>query len=458
MFRNLLRRAPRTRRPRTISKHDALTNAISRVLTPVMICMVLAVWFVNGHGDPQKCNYTTQRNYNNRIFDTPESLGEDSSGKTPIVAITFTLVFFVLMVIFTFLIVWLYKTGRNKIIQAWLILAVFVIFGYIGGLYVFDFCRSYCINLDWITLVIAMWNFTVTGLFAIFSSVPRVINQAYLVIMSALMAFVFRPLPSWSIWTVLAVLVVWDLYAVLGPGGPLKKLVAIARERGGDLPALVYDTNPRDAGRERSKTPSSKPSGPDTEIQPANREAQPQAEQPQPPVEQSQTDQPQTVTEQPRAQQIDELSPADVSRSPQVSKPAYIRKIFPIRPPMRSSPPPAPPAPRPPTALPNASSAEEAKEEVPIGTLGTHLKLGLGDFVFYSILVAEASKTGVMTAVTSFVAILAGLCATLFLVIVCKKALPALPISITAGLLSYVLTRYTLQPFTASLFDELLFH
>ncbi|KAI0557929.1 Presenilin [Gracilaria domingensis] len=444
MPRNPFRRSPQAQRPQTIHQHDALTNAISRVLTPVMICMILAVWFVNGHGDPQRCNYTPERRYNDEIYDRPESRVEESSGNDNIIAIAFMAVFFGLMVIFTFLIVWLYKTNRTKIINGWLITAVFVIFGYIGGLYVFDFCRSFCINLDWISLVIAVWNFTITGLFAVFSSVPRVINQAYLVIMSALMAFVFRPLPSWTIWTVLAGLVLWDLYAVLGPGGPLKKLVAIARERGDDLPALVYDTNPRDAGREVPKSQSSPPK-PSREPEPPRRVEG--GAQPAPPAEQ--------------AQQIDVLSPSDVSESPQVSKPAYIRRKIlrkPTNRPSTATPPTPPASAAPPSTLPNVTTVEEPKEEVPVGTLGTHLKLGLGDFVFYSILVAEASKTGVMTAVTSFIAILAGLCATLFLVTVCRKALPALPISITAGLLSYLLTRYTLQPFTANLFDELLFH
>jgi Presenilin len=87
-----------------------------------------------------------------------------------------------------------------------------------------------------------------------------------------------------------------------------------------------------------------------------------------------------------------------------------------------------------------------------------HLLPSFVQFVFYSILVAQASQRGATTAITSFVAILTGLCATLFLVTVYRKALPALPISIVLGLLFYVLTRYTIDPFVNNLLPELLFH
>jgi hypothetical protein len=87
-----------------------------------------------------------------------------------------------------------------------------------------------------------------------------------------------------------------------------------------------------------------------------------------------------------------------------------------------------------------------------------HLLPSVVQFVFYSILVAQASQRGATTAITSFVAILTGLCATLFLVTVYRKALPALPISIVLGLLFYVLTRYTIDPFVNNLLPELLFH
>merc|ERR1712029_673840 len=59
------------------------------------------------------------------------------------------------------------------------------------------------------------------------------------------------------------------------------------------------------------------------------------------------------------------------------------------------------------------------------------IKLGLGDFIFYSILV--------------------GLCLTLMFLAICRRALPALPFSIAFGLVFFFLTSKVISPFT----DEL---
>ena len=244
---------------------DALTKAISRVVLPVMVCMALSVWFVHSLGDSGKCKQAQTSKSGLKLALT---LNDDKNeADSPQVvystkwAAIFVSIFVVLIVVCTFLIVFLYKTGRERFIKAWLVLAVFVILAYIGGVYIFDFCRSHCLDLDWITLAIAGSNFTVAGLFSVFGIVPRLVNQAYLVVMSALMSYIFRTLPSWSIWTILAVLVLWDLFAVLSKYGPLRILVEAAKETGAELPALVYDTDPKSRGRgQPSGTPSSRSS------------------------------------------------------------------------------------------------------------------------------------------------------------------------------------------------------
>ena len=75
------------------------------------------------------------------------------------------------------------------------------------------------------------------------------------------------------------------------------------------------------------------------------------------------------------------------------------------------------------------------------------IKLGLGDFVFYSVLVSKAALYGFTTSAACFLVILFGLGATLVLLSVFQKALPALPISIGLGVLFYLLTRVLLVPY-----------
>uniref|UniRef100_A0A2P2JMM0 Presenilin n=1 Tax=Rhizophora mucronata TaxID=61149 RepID=A0A2P2JMM0_RHIMU len=85
-------------------------------------------------------------------------------------------------------------------------------------------------------------------------------------------------------------------------------------------------------------------------------------------------------------------------------------------------------------------------EGIGLGSTGA-IKLGLGDFIFYSVLVGRAAMYDFMTVYACYLAIIAGLGITLMLLAFYQKALPALPVSIALGVLFYFLTRLLLEAF-----------
>ena len=74
------------------------------------------------------------------------------------------------------------------------------------------------------------------------------------------------------------------------------------------------------------------------------------------------------------------------------------------------------------------------------------IKLGLGDFIFYSVLVARAALNSFTTFAACMLVILAGLGGTLVLLSVYHAALPALPISIFLGVIFYFTTKVLIEP------------
>eukprot|EP00201_Polytomella_parva_P018642 CAMPEP_0175061452 /NCGR_PEP_ID=MMETSP0052_2-20121109/13593_1 /TAXON_ID=51329 ORGANISM="Polytomella parva, Strain SAG 63-3" /NCGR_SAMPLE_ID=MMETSP0052_2 /ASSEMBLY_ACC=CAM_ASM_000194 /LENGTH=423 /DNA_ID=CAMNT_0016327309 /DNA_START=578 /DNA_END=1849 /DNA_ORIENTATION=+ len=85
------------------------------------------------------------------------------------------------------------------------------------------------------------------------------------------------------------------------------------------------------------------------------------------------------------------------------------------------------------------------------------IKLGLGDFIFYSMMVGRAAMYDYMTVFASYLCIVAGLGLTLMALALKRQALPALPFSIALGAIGYFLTRLLIEPGAVQFVSRLVF-
>lgn len=102
----------------------------------------------------------------------------------------------------------------------------------------------------------------------------------------------------------------------------------------------------------------------------------------------------------------------------------------------------------------NGKVFAEMRDDDPEGTERNSIRLGLGDFIFYSVLVAKAAEYSFATFAACTLVILAGLGGTLVLLSVYHHALPALPISIFLGVIFYLLTRFFVEPWIEAVLNQ----
>ncbi|KAK6638626.1 hypothetical protein RUM43_006893 [Polyplax serrata] len=377
---------------------------VIKLFAPVSLCMLVVVATISSIKF-----YTTSDMY---FVYTPFHETDSNPGTKAWNAVANSLILIAVIVVMTVILIVLYKKRCYKTIHGWLIASSLMLLFLFSYLYLEEVLRAYNIPMDYFTLTIIMWNFGVVGMICIHWRGPLLLQQAYLIFIAALMALVFiKYLPEWTAWVVLAVISIWDLIAVLTPRGPLRILVETAQERNEQIfPALIYSSTFMYSYMSKTDEPSNSTS-PQREMQSPESEEDPESG-----FVRGWSD-PQRAER--RNREIQEAA-NEVRFQPQSQD------------------------------QPDQGATAEEEER--------GVKLGLGDFIFYSVLVGKASSYGDWnTTLACFVAILIGLCLTLLLLAVFRKALPALPISITFGLIFYFATRKIVKPFADSLAAEQLF-
>ena len=345
----------------------------------------------------------------------------------------------------TFMFVFLIKYNCMKIVYCWLGFSVLNLLGAMGGLLFWKLLQAFNVGIDYLSFSFILWNFAIGGIAAIFKpdETPEVVTHGYLVCVSVFLAFVFNNLPQWTCWMLLAFLIIYDLLAVLCPHGPLRMLVDVAIDNNTAIPGLLYDAsvdpepeidrrpltasasghtisnrkpNPRILTPDARSTGSGSGTGHDSTCSPEEGEV----------AEGSQLLRPRDEAEE-ALSSVPEAGGTEEGGTEKDGSEVRSERF-------------------------NRADSLQLHDETETITEDTSdrttdqasggrdsLKLGLGDFVFYSVLVGRASDLDMSVTVSCFLAVVTGLCSTLFLLAIVGKALPALPISLALGICIYFL-------------------
>jgi len=524
------------------------TSSFHAIVQPVSITMILTALSVHYINTPAtKAAGEAQLAQTYQVF----TISEDTSAMASLgLGLANSLIIVCVIGGMTFLLVILYKYRCMKVLGGYMVIASTVLLGFLGGQMFHVAMFKYQWMVDQLSYYVTMYNFAVVGTVAIFyqRGIPQVINQAYLVFTSVIVAWQLSYFNDWMAWALLVMLALYDLFAVLTPCGPLKALVKLmSKDDAPAMPGLLYEarlpdnaTRPGQASRrnnnvafdaaaanrtnnrsERSMGRNDANASP-TSVADGIRERNTDSVA----IERAQPQQSEAVKSKSSSQQVQvaiaqrqststssaanphmaseeavRTSMSTSSQSRTAIIPLAIARVYKLPLVIRNS------ALHTISSLDTSSptsylqqqfSPQELQQNVEVkfprgggriestsnddddeiryavynkdGELrrtlvvnesgkvlevlksaaksvgDNNIKLGLGDFIFYSVLVSKAAENSFAAFVACFISILMGLGGTLVLLAVYHKALPALPISIFLAVVFFVLTIYCMSP------------
>ncbi|GFP82110.1 presenilin-like protein at1g08700 [Phtheirospermum japonicum] len=412
---------------------ETIGQEIIGVMAPVSICMLLVVLLIYSVYNPSAAETTIRTAANLVYLESPS----DSTAQKLEGAILNAVVFVFFITLVTFLLLILYYYRFTNFLIYYTRFSVFTTFSAMGSSILISIIQRFDIPIDAVTFYFLLFNFTILATISVFSNrVPIIVKQGNMVVLGIIVAAWFSRLPEWTTWVVLVALALYDLAAVLAPGGPLKLLVELASSRGEELPALVYETRPnvgRSSGGQDAglgflvyatigmSSDENSNSGA-VELQELLRNGERENG-----IRVQEREHLVIAVGENRGE-IEEVRDDDAGETLPLIGDRDSTET-------RSNP----------NDISNSNGSDGSEEMDKSAQRG--IKLGMGDFIFYSVLVGRAAMYDLMTVYACYLAIISGVGCTLMLLSVFRRALPALPISISLGVIFYFLTRLLMEPF-----------
>lgn len=473
------------------------TSSYYAIAKPVTLAMVLSAIVV------VVVNNDTTRAQGREAMASAYEVWDINGGNAFALSLANTLVMVGFICLMTFGIVVLYHFRCMKCLIGYMMLSSGTLLGVLGGNVLQVAIQIYSVPVDKLSFYLFIVNFCLVGVAAIFfgQGIPKKVTQAYLIATSVILAWHLSYFDDWTAWTLLIMLALYDLCAVLTPCGPLKALVNLmSQDDSPDMPGLLFEADlppeakrpgvPRKTPRRESQEEATEshedqmaqdtpvPSSPDNdsiaESQPAedltiniplaiakvyglqivgmpqesveimhpSRNGSASNEQTAAPLLANGDDSTVAVPDEPTSDQLQAL--VTVRLPPQGGRIELVarrgKKVYLERDrhgePKRML-----------WVDKNGKVfAELRDDDEEAGDDRNSIRLGLGDFIFYSVLVAKAAQYSFTTFAACLLVILSGLGGTLVLLSVYHSALPALPISIFMGVFFYVMTRWFIEP------------
>jgi presenilin 1 len=281
------------------------------------------------------------------------------------------------------------------------LLVIFVYYNCIKFLYIYLFLTVICVfsllnisilsmiiaqlnsSIDWLTIIFYVYNILTMAIISMFWLSPDIIKQIITIYQCIIMIlYVLKIAPEWIAWALLPLLAIWDMIAVLLPFGPLYLLINLFQKRQLEVPPMmIYTTGLWFKNQNMNKN---------------NLKIKKNFF---------------------FIQQWSSLNLLFISNNTL----KYFYKKKSISNIIKNT---------------NASSDKQSSKK----SQTRKSMLGLGDFIFYSILLAKTvftSECNLFAIIIIYLSIIMGMLATTIILIILHRPLPALPISLLIGLIVF---------------------